>query len=1256
MLTIHPYNDTLKIKKIYHISDIHIRNTDKHIIIYNHVFNNLYKYIDSIKDENSIIVITGDILHNKDKLSPVCEKICVDFLTKLSNMLPTIIIAGNHDFNMKNNSILDSLYILLYNRKIKNLYYLQNTGVYRFYNILFFVSSIINSNDIINANIQDKIYYDDFKIALYHGAINNTVNSVGFEFSGKSITVFDGYDYVLLGDIHKFQYLNDNKNIAYASSLISQCFSETDIYHGVLVWDLENNKSDYYIIQNDYRYVELNINDDLIYNDLPPFGELRLNYNDCDRNIYNKIIFHIKQLYPNINIYHNKLLIKNNYEENLVNDTVIDDIINYEINKVPEYLRNKIKDELSECLKYEMLNSNIKNNFELLYLEFSDMFIFGKINKFDFTKLTYRDINGLIAPNSYGKSAFIDIILFALFDNYSRNYVDKFHKRTKYGGIINSNQKYFKCSIKFKYNSDIYEIFKSGHLQSAKSDYTFTTFKYDTYNFIKNYNISLNGTTKDETFKNIINIIGTYEQFILSSICLQFSNKLDFYNMSSVDRKNLLNNIINYDVFKNIEEKYKNKNKELSINKNFIEKSNEYINYNHNTNKLIKNIKKNIKNNNINLLLYNTFIDNYKLEKNKCINLLKYIDDEFNNYSIDDLNNKLIELESINDNIKLLNIDFNTNIIQENINIAINIKSNIQNYNIDDLNIQKNNLIDQINIINNKINKFKFINNKDIIIQNNNVFEINRKIKIVELNKLLTIRNPKYKSKINNIIIDIINDMYNLYDINYDNNYIQIIENYKSKIKIYLDKINYLTTKIIQIDDNIYIPNNYHEYFINTTNQLKKYDQLYNNYIIAKANKNILILFENFNKCINNNCSNCINHYNNIQSFYNKLNISSDYSNIIKQFQYIKKLKYEFNIIQQILYNNKINNLINKYNQNILFFEEINQYYYNQINYINNKIIIKNNLQSVLVEYEQNNIFYDILYYENIINDEFINLNNELSLFDTFNNELMLLNNQLNNINNTIDDYHNFTLINNNNDKLIYINQFNNNNILIDKIKNIHFNKDINDKIKFYDNKIYQYENIINDINNVNIEYKYKLKELFNNKNKYYELYNKIIDIDELLVFNKYIIKLTGPTGIPKKIINIKLKQLQKEVNNIIYSFINKNIIITTDINEIKVFIDNNNSKINFGGGMELFIINLAFKIAFINVFNIPHSGILFIDEGVSVLDRDHVNKFNIIIDFLIKYYNYIILITHNESFNDYISTFIHINKNKNNTSKLLFI
>ena len=104
---IKPKDNKTKYEKIYHISDIHIRNTEEHRIIYEHVFNNLYTYLESVANNNSLIIITGDILHNKDKLTSTGEEICINFFEKLSSIMETIIIPGNHDFNEKNNNIFD---------------------------------------------------------------------------------------------------------------------------------------------------------------------------------------------------------------------------------------------------------------------------------------------------------------------------------------------------------------------------------------------------------------------------------------------------------------------------------------------------------------------------------------------------------------------------------------------------------------------------------------------------------------------------------------------------------------------------------------------------------------------------------------------------------------------------------------------------------------------------------------------------------------------------------------------------------------------------------------------------------------------------------------------------------------------------------------------------------------------------------------------------------------------------------------------
>ena len=282
--------------------------------------------------------------------------------------MKTIIIAGNHDFNMRNLEQQDALSSILYKRKIDNLYYLRETGIYTFNNINFGVSSLIDNN-FISSN---EILNEGLKIALYHGAVSNSKNSLGFEFSDKSITKFDGYDYVLLGDIHYYQYLNEDKTIAYASSLISQNFSETDKYHGILVWDLINKTSNYKIIENDYKYTEITIDDNFNIDKLILPLKCRLKVNII-KNENNNILKQIHKKYQLITIkpnylYNNNNIINNiNNKEYIKEDTLLT-IINNELKNINENIRDDIKQLLLNELSDNLLNINEKNNWKLISL------------------------------------------------------------------------------------------------------------------------------------------------------------------------------------------------------------------------------------------------------------------------------------------------------------------------------------------------------------------------------------------------------------------------------------------------------------------------------------------------------------------------------------------------------------------------------------------------------------------------------------------------------------------------------------------------------------------------------------------------------------------------------------------------------------------------------------------------------------------------------------------------------------------------
>ena len=226
----------------------------------------------------------------------------------------------------------------------------------------------------------------------------------------------------------------------------------------------------------------------------------------------------------------------------------------------------------------------------------------------------------------------------------------------------------------------------------------------------------------------------------------------------------------------------------------------------------------------------------------------------------------------------------------------------------------------------------------------------------------------------------------------------------------------------------------------------------------------------------------------------------------------------------------------------------------------------------------------------------------------------------------------------------------------LDNINGLEYNVEIYKQINYVKNQIQTITQNIIDTNNYFTNNNYEYKKLKANKQNYIKFIEQINEYNSQIDIYENIIKITGPKGIPRQIINIKLQQIEDMVNGIILPFVNKQINITKEIDDIKIFINDGISKYYSSGGMENFIISLAFKIAFTNTFNIPNTGILFIDEGVSVLDKNHANNFSVIATFIKKYYNHIILITHIDTFYDYTFDIINITKNKQKQSFVSYI
>lgn len=207
----HELKTNLKnVEKVYHLADIHIRNVKRHNE-YSLVFENFYKQVKEDNLDNAIIFIGGDIAHAKTEMSPELIHQISSFLRECSKLHPTIVIAGNHDCNLNNPDRLDVLSPIMDMMDDDNLFYLKDSGAYKIGDVAIGVFGIFDDpNEYVRGtDITDKSI--NTKIAVYHGAVKRSRTDVGYVVMGGDIELpmFNGYDIVMLGDIHKYQTLQE---------------------------------------------------------------------------------------------------------------------------------------------------------------------------------------------------------------------------------------------------------------------------------------------------------------------------------------------------------------------------------------------------------------------------------------------------------------------------------------------------------------------------------------------------------------------------------------------------------------------------------------------------------------------------------------------------------------------------------------------------------------------------------------------------------------------------------------------------------------------------------------------------------------------------------------------------------------------------------------------------------------------------------------------------------------------------------------
>jgi DNA repair exonuclease SbcCD ATPase subunit/DNA repair exonuclease SbcCD nuclease subunit len=558
-----------EVKKVAHIADVHIRLFKRHDE-YKEVLERLYQQLKLAQLEQGVIVVAGDIVHAKTDMSPELIAFTSEFFKNLADIAPTIIIAGNHDLNLANTGRLDSLSPIVDLISHPNLHYLRESQIATIADTDFAVFSIVDGKEHWPSVTDCK---SKNKVALYHGPVYGANAGGNFTVTSRHVEVseFNGFDVVMLGDIHTYQVLQDRDAtekkpvIAYASSIIQQNHGEFLENHGWCLWNMSTYEHIFIETQNDYGFYTFECTPSaqvpkLFLKNL----RLRIFTGDTDSVTVKKIIAEFKKNYNVVELTTNKHRYDGIVRPKSAKHTELLDVTNVNIQNslISEYL-NKVHPEIEDSLVESILKINTTLNGELKHEDysrciqwrpieftFSNMFSYGENNKINFDNM--KGLYGIFAPNASGKSSIMDSLMFCLYDKTPR--------ATSARHVINNRKNTFDCKLVLQISNTIYVIKKHGTKNKkgeVKVDVEFLRQEQDgTFT-------SLTGQERRDTNSIIKSYVGTYEDFVLTTFTNNTSNAL-FIDTAHSERKDLLSQFMGLDIFDKLNEVANDESKMLA--------------------------------------------------------------------------------------------------------------------------------------------------------------------------------------------------------------------------------------------------------------------------------------------------------------------------------------------------------------------------------------------------------------------------------------------------------------------------------------------------------------------------------------------------------------------------------------------------------------------------------------------------------------------------------------------------------------------
>lgn len=545
--------------KIAHIADTHIKNLKYHED-YRICFEQMYEILR--EQEVDYIVHCGDIAHTKTQISPEFVEMASELFSNLAEIAPLFVILGNHDGNLKNSNRQDAITPIVQALDNPNISLLKNAGEAEVNDKLTLnVLSVFDRDNWVQPTNLDKI-----NIALYHGAISNCQTDAGWtmEYGEDNISIFQNFDFAMLGDIHKRQILDEQGRVYYAGSTVQQNHGESND-KGFSIWTI-NSKDDWdiehFTLQNPRPFitVELTRTGKIPRRTkVPTNARLRIvSDNNLSLDVMRKAVGVARHKFqPESISFLNRAAGKRGNVEDIADGLGAQNLRDPEVQQelISEYLKDyQVKSDVLTSI-YE-LNSKYNQqveakedigrnvNWELISFEWSNLFNYGEKNSIDFRKI--NGITGIFGKNFSGKSSIIDAVLFTIFNTTSKN-------ERKNVNVVNQNKNWGEGKVVIKISNKTYTIHRKVEKYEKKSQGTVsieakTLLEFSVYDPVTDKTKSLNGTTRNQTDANIRKRFGTIDDFLISSMASQHG-ALDFINEGSTKRKEIIAKFLDLQFF-----------------------------------------------------------------------------------------------------------------------------------------------------------------------------------------------------------------------------------------------------------------------------------------------------------------------------------------------------------------------------------------------------------------------------------------------------------------------------------------------------------------------------------------------------------------------------------------------------------------------------------------------------------------------------------------------------------------------------------